>query len=67
MNKFEEFLDGFAISAEIGRDEADEQWAGFSRQLSDGERNRIEGSGFEAGLEEGDKFLAAYGGGTVPA
>jgi hypothetical protein len=61
MKSFEEFLDGFAATANLKRSEADEQWAGFSYQLSDRERDRIERGGFDSGESEGKKFAAMFG------
>lgn len=60
MIQLQNFLDSFAVAAELRRAEADEQWAGFSRQLSDAERARIEAGGFSAGAEQGEAFLALY-------
>ena len=57
---FEEFLSGFAIEAGIDESEAHDQWAGFSTQLDDDEREEIEAGGFDAGLAEGKKFAELY-------
>lgn len=38
--------------------EADAQWAGFSRQLSDLERERIEAKGYEEGVIVGRQINA---------
>lgn len=54
------FLTSFAAAAELKDSEADEQWAGFSRQLSDKERDEIERGGSRAGAREGAAFLALY-------
>jgi hypothetical protein len=49
-----EFLEGFNEATAL--EDSAEQWAGFSRQLSDHERTRIELGGYEAGRAEGEKF-----------
>lgn len=54
------FLAAFAAAAELKDSEADEQWAGFSRHLSDKERDEIERGGSRAGAREGAAFLALY-------
>lgn len=54
------FLDAFATEAGLRDSEADEQWAGFSRQLSDNERARIERGGTRSGQRQGREFLQLY-------
>lgn len=54
----EEFLDSFAIAAEVPRDRADETWAGYSYQLSDGEIRAAELLGSDEGFRMGAEFLA---------
>ena len=48
-----EFLNAFADAAGIDRNEANEQWAGFSRQLSDREIIEQESGGARSGRENG--------------
>ena len=55
-----DFLDGFAAASELDLAEAGEQWAGFSRQLSDREREEIEAGGYDAGFGQGNAFRALY-------
>jgi hypothetical protein len=50
------FLRGFAEATGLGITEADAQWAGFSRSLSDQERKDIEECGHAAGLAEGKLY-----------
>jgi hypothetical protein len=54
------FLTEFAKTIGMNIQDAEEQWAGFSRQLSDNERNRIEARGARAGKSEGLRFLELY-------
>lgn len=61
MNEGTSFLDGFAAGSSLGAAEADEQWTGFSRQLSDHERARIEAGGFAAGEVEGRRWRDQFG------
>lgn len=56
------FLRGFADSASVSYKNADEQWAGFSRSLSDSERARIEKRGYASGHAEGKKYAVLYPG-----
>ncbi len=56
------FLEGFAAETNLSDSEADEQWAAFSRQLSDLERRRIERRGRKAGEIEGRRFARLYPG-----
>ncbi|PYJ09805.1 MAG: hypothetical protein DMF06_08675 [Verrucomicrobia bacterium] len=55
-----EFLTAFAKAAQLRPDEADKQWADFSRALPDSERERIENGGYKSGTEMGLDFLALY-------
>ena len=55
-----EFLKSFHAAAELVENEADDQWAGFSRDLSDRERAEIEDGGAESGAEMGRMFLAMH-------
>jgi hypothetical protein len=52
----EQFINGFASVLSYDIATAEEQWAWFSRQLSDNERDEIEQGGFDAGVTEGEKF-----------
>lgn len=55
-----EFLNAFTVWAELEENEAADQWAGFSRDLSDRERAEIEDGGAESGARMGRMFLAMY-------
>lgn len=62
------FLMGFMEATNSERDihpmsylEAEDEWAWYSRQLSDGEIRRIERGGRASGLREGRRFLADFG------
>lgn len=57
---FINFLDGFAVGAELPRSEADEQWAGFSRQLSDSDRMAIESGEYKSGVQQGEAFYELF-------
>jgi hypothetical protein len=46
-----EFLRGFAETSHDA--DANAHWAAYSRQLSDGERERVEKGGYDAGRREG--------------
>lgn len=54
-----DFIDGFATGAGLpnttqdDRNEAKEQWAGWSRQLSDKQLEAVEAEGYRGGLREG--------------
>jgi hypothetical protein len=54
------FLKAFADVTKLKASEADEQWAGFSRQLSDSERTEIENGGSRSGHLMGEEFLKLY-------
>ncbi len=54
------FLRGFRDAAHLSVQDASEQWAGFSRQLSDAEIRRIEWRGYDAGVREGKRWAALY-------
>jgi len=60
QEKYSDFLDGFAMETELDRQEAENQWAGFSNQLSDSERREVEAGGWEAGITEGEKFTEMF-------
>ena len=55
-----EFLKGFAQATGLDRQEAEEEWAAFSRQLSGITIRAIEDGGYEAGVREGRRFRAMY-------
>lgn len=55
-----EFIQAFAEMTNLGVNEAREQWAGFSRQLSDKEIEAIELGGEEAGYREGARFNECF-------
>jgi hypothetical protein len=54
------FLRGFAEATEMSQQESSEQWAGFSRMLSDRQIRRIESGGYASGLREGKRFRKLY-------
>ena len=54
------FLRGFAEAAGVKKIEAAENWAEFTRQLSDAERTRIESGGYDSGWREGELFAELY-------
>ena len=53
---FKDFLRGFAEAAGLDHNEADEQWAAWSRNLSDREREAREHKGYDGGIAEGKTF-----------
>ena len=55
-DRFSEFLNGFARGADIDRAYAWDQWVGWSRQLSDSTREKIERDGEDGGFSEGQWF-----------
>ena len=56
---YNEFIFGFKNSAGFETTNyADEVWAAWSRQLSDGARAAVEKTGYEGGIREGKIFLA---------
>jgi len=55
-----DFLRGFAASSGVKKIEAAENWAEFSRQLSDAERTRIESGGYDSGWREAEQFGKLY-------
>ena len=56
MENNSEFLKGFAATIDHTVQEASEQWDAFSRQLSNADIDAIESRGYDAGVEEGEKF-----------
>lgn len=54
------FLRGFRDAAHLSMQDASEQWAAFSRQVSDAERRRIEQRGYGRGIREGRRWAAMY-------
>ena len=55
---YNEFLTGFAVGAKLKtRTEADEQWAAWSRQMSDLDRHLVEIGGWHSGYNEGDAMI----------
>ena len=56
----DDFLAGFATATGFPRNEAVEQWAGFSRQLSHADLRTAEAGGYEAGQEQGQAFIELY-------
>jgi hypothetical protein len=55
-----EFVRGWIAATNHGRYEAGEQWAGFSRSLSDHERELVESAGFASGFEMGTAWNTMY-------
>lgn len=59
--QYSQFILGFMIATQCDNTaKSEEQWAGFSVQMSDGERIAIENRGKEAGLEMGHEFNTLY-------
>ncbi len=54
----EEFISGIAAALECERIEAGEQWAGYSRNITDRERAAIEAEGYDRGVEIGREIAA---------
>ena len=55
---YNEFLTGFAVGAKLKtRTEAGEQWAAWSRQMSDFDRHSAEIGGWHCGYNEGDAMI----------
>lgn len=54
------FLTSFAATTGLSDNEANEQWAGYSRMLSDSEIARIERGGTKSGERMGNAFLRDY-------
>jgi hypothetical protein len=58
-SQFEAFLNGFTVGSEIGRDQAFDCWAAYSRQLTDSERRDEEARGYRRGMELGSEYKSA--------
>jgi hypothetical protein len=54
------FIESFALATHQTLPAAREQWAGFSRNLSDTERDQIEQGGTISGGLEGASYLELY-------
>lgn len=54
------FLRGFATATGMSQQESSEQWAGFSRMLSDSQIRKIERGGYASGVREGKRFRKLY-------
>ena len=66
QDTYNEFLAGFKDSAGFSSTNyADEVWAGWSRQLSDGARIALERKGYKEGIRQG-KILARLNASTEP-
>ena len=50
------FIEGFAHKTKLTKSDGFDQWSGFSRELSDAERQEVEQAGFQSGVDEGQKF-----------
>lgn len=57
---YKAFIHGFQSVTGLTFTDAEEQWAGFSRQLDDGERNKLEQGGVKAGRSQGLEFVKLY-------
>ena len=55
-----EFIEAFAETIGQSQSQAKEQWDGFSRQLSDRERQIVENGGRQSGIYEGKCYLELY-------
>lgn len=54
------FLRGFAAATGMSLQESSEQWAAFSRMLSNAQIRRIERGGYASGIREGKNFRKLY-------
>jgi hypothetical protein len=54
------FLNQFAATTGLSDNDAREQWAGYSRMLSDRQIKNIERGGAKSGERMGRQFLADY-------
>lgn len=60
MTTDQKFMLGFKTATGLSEMQAVEQWIGFSRNLSDDERDEVQAGGFEAGIREGGCFYAMF-------
>ena len=60
MKIYSDFIRAFAIEIGASNDDAEEQWAGFSRGLSDKQRDEIESQGWYSGIDQGKEFAKLY-------
>lgn len=60
-NKLTDFFAGFSAGAEIADASAREEWAAWSRQMSDSSRADVEAGGWHRGEAEGARMLAEVG------
>jgi transposase len=58
MSLFDEFISGIMDATGFHRVQANEQWAAYSRQMSDTARSDIERGGHSNGLTMGSEILA---------
>jgi hypothetical protein len=56
----QDFFRAFAMAAWIDWADARGQWAAFTRELSDAEREAIELGGSDAGDEQGERFKECF-------
>lgn len=49
----EQFIEGFMASSGLSREEAQDHWVAFSRQLTNADRREVESGGYETGLTNG--------------
>lgn len=55
-----EFIRGFAEATGLSTQDAQEQWAGFSRGLSDAEIEFEEAGGYQSGVAQGGFFRTMF-------
>ncbi len=60
MKTHSDFIRAFAMEIGASNDEAEEQWAGFSRDLSDKQRDEIEKQGWYSGVDQGKEFSKLF-------
>jgi len=57
---YSQFLDGFAVAAEIPRPGAERQWGAWSMEMPDGDRQAAERGGYDSGMVEGNRHSEAH-------
>jgi hypothetical protein len=62
-----QFVLGFMDATGLDSHEVADQWAAFSRQLTDGARDCIEAGGYEAGIIQGRSFREMYPNPATPS
>jgi hypothetical protein len=56
----ERFFEGFASGTGLSRQDAEDQWGGYSRNMDEADRRRTMGGGYRAGERAGREFRRAY-------